>query len=169
MCQTDFWWIEKHHWIFLKMFLALRSPLMAVNITISGITAIGALHLVTFQKHQNSFNFDITTWGQYEARVFVRLDTKSLPSTNTILLRKSVIYGQKKFYNIGPCSFPEWVNTDLKYISDGRRLLSDQHHRKLVGRRRSHLLRQRLRRLHRRPEDAQRLQEAERSCWSDFG
>jgi hypothetical protein len=34
--------------------------------------------------------------------VFVRPDWKSLPMTNTSLLRKSVIYGQKKSYNIGP-------------------------------------------------------------------
>ncbi len=38
----------------------------------------------------------------YKAIVFVRLDGKSLQMTNTSLLRKSVIYSQKKFYNIGP-------------------------------------------------------------------
>ncbi len=34
--------------------------------------------------------------------MIVRLGRKSLPWTNTSLLRKSVIYEQKKFYNIGP-------------------------------------------------------------------
>jgi hypothetical protein len=35
--------------------------------------------------------------------VFVRLDWKKLTNDkHSIFLRKSVIYGQKKFYNIGP-------------------------------------------------------------------
>ncbi len=39
----------------------------------------------------------------YLARVFVRLDRKKLTNEKySSLLRKSVIYGQKKFYNIGP-------------------------------------------------------------------
>jgi len=32
----------------------------------------------------------------------VRLDWKGLPWTKTSILRKSVNYGQKRFYNIGP-------------------------------------------------------------------
>jgi hypothetical protein len=36
------------------------------------------------------------------ARVFVRQDWKSLLMTNTSLLRKSVIYGQKSFLTLGP-------------------------------------------------------------------
>ena len=50
-------------------------------------------------------------------------------------------------------------------VSDGRRLLPDEPDRGLVGRGCPHLLRQRLRRLRGRPEDAQRLQEAQRPTW----
>jgi hypothetical protein len=38
--------------------------------------------------------------------VFVRLDWKNLANDkHSSLLQKSVIYGQKKFYNIGPTTF----------------------------------------------------------------
>jgi hypothetical protein len=48
----------------------------------------------------------------YLARVFVKLDYKSLQMTNTSLLQKSVIYGQKTFYNIGLWS--QGYSTGLK-------------------------------------------------------
>jgi hypothetical protein len=45
----------------------------------------------------------------YSYNVFKRQPSwNSLPMTNTRLLRKYVIYGQKKFYNIGP-----WTQLDV--------------------------------------------------------